>query len=97
MAEPKRATRPFDPAAYLDTPEDVAHYLEAALEENDSAAFAAALGDVARSKGATELARKAGLSRDAIYKALSKDGNPSLSTLFRVMDALGVRLAVKAN
>ena len=55
------------------------------------------LGVITRSRGATEIARKAGVSRDAIYKALSKDGNPNLSTLLKVMDAMGVKLSVKVG
>lgn len=86
----------FDPANYLETAEDVAVYLEAAFEEDDPGAIASALGDIARSKGATDIARRAGLSRDAIYKALSRDGNPNLSTLLSVMRALDVKLTVKA-
>lgn len=97
MVETKVRTRPYDAANYIETPEDVAYYLEAALEDDDPAEFAEALGVVARSRGATEIARKAGVSRDAIYKALSKDGNPNLSTLLKVMDALGVKLSVKVG
>lgn len=95
MADMKIKLTKFDAADYVETAEDVAWYLEAALEDDDPAEFAAALGVVARSKGATEIARKAGLSRDAIYKAFSEDGNPNLATLLGVMRALGVRLSVK--
>jgi probable addiction module antidote protein len=67
-------------------------YLEAALEDGDAAVIAAALGDVARARGMTDVARKAGLGRESLYKALSPGGNPELSTILRVLKALGLRL-----
>lgn len=86
---------PFDPAAHLETEDDILYYLEAAMEGNDPRHIAGALGDVARSRGMTEIAKKAGLGRQALYSALSKDGNPTLETLAAVLDALGLELSVK--
>ena len=88
----KHPTRPWDVGEYLDTDEDMAAYLEAALEEGDSTLVAAALGDIARAKGMTQIARDAGLGRESLYKALSPEGNPELATILRVIKALGLRL-----
>ena len=94
----KIETTPYDPADYLETPKDCAAYLEAAMEEapGDVAFFASALGDVARSKGMTKIAKAAGVSPETLYRSLSADGNPGLQTVFRVLDFLGIRFAVKA-
>ncbi len=86
---------PFDPAAHLETEEDILYYLEAAMEGNDAKHIASALGDVARSRGMTEIAKKSGLGRQALYNALSENGNPTLETLAAVLDALGLELSVK--
>ncbi len=86
---------PFDPTRHLETEEDILYYLEAAMEGNDAKHIASALGDVARSKGMTEVARKAGLGRQALYAALSESGNPTLETLVAVLDALGLELSVQ--
>jgi probable addiction module antidote protein len=86
---------PFDPARHLQTEEDILYYLEAAMEGNDPKHIAGALGDVARSKGMTGIARKTGLGRQALYNALSKDGNPTLETLTSVLSALGLELTVQ--
>lgn len=88
-------TYPFDPARHLETEEDILFYLEAAMEGNDPKHIAGALGDVARSKGMSALARKAGLGRQALYSALSENGNPTLETLTSVLDALGLELTVQ--
>ena len=88
-------TRPFDPAAYLQTEEDILYYLEAAMEGNDPKHIASALGDVARSKGMSEIAQKANLGRQALYNALSENGNPTLETLVGVLNALGLQLTVQ--
>jgi probable addiction module antidote protein len=88
-------TRPFDPATYLKSEEDVFYYLEAAMEGNDPKHIARALGDVARSKGMTDIARKTGLGRQALYSALSENGNPTLETLTSVLTALGLELTVQ--
>jgi probable addiction module antidote protein len=89
---PKAKIRTWDPAEHLITDEDMAAYLEAALQEGDSALIAAALGDIARAKGMTQIARDAGLGRESLYKALSADGNPEFSTIMKVVAALGLRL-----
>ncbi len=88
-------TRPFDPANYLETEEDILYYLEAAMEGNDPKHIASALGDVARSKGMTEIAKKTGRGRQALYAALSDSGNPTLETLTAVLGALGLELTVQ--
>jgi len=85
-------TRYWDAAEYLETEEDVVAYLEAALEEQDAALFAAALGDVARARGMARIARATGLGRESLYKALSPDGNPELATILKVLQSLGLRL-----
>ena len=87
--------RPFDAARYLETEEDIIYYLEDAMEGNDPKHIARALGDVARSQGMTELARKAGVGRQALYNALSENGNPTLETLTSVLSALGLQLTVR--
>lgn len=86
----------WDAAEYLDTPEAIAAYLEAAFEDGDPALIATALGDVARARGMTELARLAGVTREALYKALSPTGDPRLSTLMGVMKALGLKITPRA-
>jgi probable addiction module antidote protein len=86
--------RPFDPAEYLQSEEDILYFLEAAMEGNDPAHIARALGVVARSKGMTEIAKKSGLGRQALYNALSENGNPTLETLVAVLNALGLELSV---
>lgn len=88
-------TRSFDPASYLQTEEDILYYLEAAMEGNDPKHIASALGDVARSKGMSAIARKAGVGRQALYSALSENGNPTLETLVGVLSALGLQLTVQ--
>lgn len=85
----------FDPATLLETEEDILHYLEAALEGNDPRHIASALGDVARSKGMSEIAKKSGLGRQALYRALSDSGNPTLETLTAVLNALNLQLSVQ--
>lgn len=87
--------RPFDPANYLKSEEDILYFLEAAMEGNDPKHIASALGAVARSKGMTEIARKTGLGRQALYTALSADGNPTLETLTSVLSVLGLELTVQ--
>lgn len=89
-------TRAWDPTEYLDNPKSISAYLEAAFEDGDPALIAAALGDVARAVGMTELAGKAGVTREALYKALSPTGDPRLSTFLGVMKALGIKLKPKA-
>ena len=84
-------TRPWDPVRYLETEEDMAAYLEAALEEQDVTLIAAALGDIARARGMTQVASEAGLGRESLYKALSAGGNPRFATVLKVEAALGLR------
>ena len=85
-------TEPWDPAKYLLTEGDMAAYLAAALEEDDPAVFVAALGDAARAKGMTQIARETGLGRESLYKALSAEGNPEFATVMKVVRSLGLRL-----
>jgi probable addiction module antidote protein len=88
----------YDSADYLKTEEDMAAYLEACLQEapDDASYLAAALGTIARARGMVQLARDTGISRDGLYKALSKDGNPTFDTVLKVMRALGLRFEAKA-
>ena len=87
----------WDTADYLKTKEDVAGYLDAALEDGDPKLLKVALGNIARSKGMTEIAGIAGLSRASLYKALSPRGNPEFATVTKVLKALGLRLSVAAE
>src|SRR6478609_1919755 len=88
----------YDVAEQLRTPEEVAAYLDAWLDEapEDGAGIARALGDIARAKGMTQVARDAGLSRESLYKALGENGNPSFATILKVTRALGVQLHAQA-
>jgi len=94
----KTVTTPYDVAEHLRTPEEMAAYLEACLEEADGdAAFVAkALGDIARAKGMSQVARDAGLSRESLYKALSGERSPGFDTILKVIGALGLRLHAEA-
>jgi probable addiction module antidote protein len=87
---------PWDAAHSLETKEDIAAYLDAVLEDGDPDLLKAALGDIARAKGMSEIAEAAGLGRANLYKALSPDGNPAFATVVRVLKALGLRLSVAA-
>ena len=93
----KVPTRPYDSADYIDTPEAAAAYLEAALEDGDPQIIASTLGDIARSKGMAMIADKTGLAREALYKSLSADGNPRLTTLVSVLKAMGLRLSITVD
>ena len=88
----KTVTTLWDPAEHLQSEEDMAAYLEAALLEGDPNLVAAALGDIARAKGMTQVAREAGLGRESLYKALSPTGNPAFGTILKVVAALGLQL-----
>ncbi len=94
----KTKTVPYDVAEQLRTPEEMAEYLDAWLTEapEDASGIARALGDIARAKGMSQVARDAGLSRESLYKALSGSGNPSFATVLKVAHALGVRLHAEA-
>jgi probable addiction module antidote protein len=85
----------FDAAPYLDSETAVAAYLTDILAANDAGLLAAALGDIARARGMTEIARSAGITREALYKALKPDSAPRFETVSRVCAALGVRLVVQ--
>jgi probable addiction module antidote protein len=89
-------TRPWDAAESLETKADIAAYLDAVLEDGDPDLLKAALGDVARARGMTEIAQAAGLGRANLYKALSPAGNPEFATVAKVLKALGLRLTVAA-
>lgn len=92
----KPATRTWDAANYLQSEADMLAYLEAALAEGDAALVSAALGDIARAKGMSQLSRDTGLGRESLYKSLSENGNPELGTILNVLQALGLRLHVAA-
>ena len=89
-------TRPFDMAHYLGNEEEVAEYLRQVMADGDAAELGAALGDIARARGMTQLAKDTGLSRESLYKSLSGERAPSSDTLFKVMRALGFQLTVHA-
>lgn len=95
---PKTRTVPYDVAEQLRTPQEMAAYLDAWLEEapEDASGIARALGDIARAKGMSQVAKEAGLSRESLYRALSADGNPSFATVLKVARALGVKLHAAA-
>jgi probable addiction module antidote protein len=91
----KIKTRSFDASNYLNDEADIAAYLQAAMADGDPALLAAALGDIARARGMTQLARDTGLSRESLYKSLSGDRAPSADTLFKVIHAIGFKLTVE--
>src|SRR3954462_14430110 len=94
----KTKTVAYDVAEQLRTPQEMAAYLDAWLTEapDDAAGIARALGDIARARGMSQVARDAGLSRESLYKALSENGNPSFATILKVARALGLRLHAEA-
>lgn len=87
---------PYDTADYLDTAEQIAAYLDAWLEDGTPAELRAALATVARSNGMSDLARRSGVTRAGIYKALGEEGNPSFETIRAILGAMGLRLTVQA-
>lgn len=89
-------TIPYDSADFLDSPDAIAAYIEAAFEDGDPTVITHALGVVARAKGMSDLARSAGVTREALYKALTAEGDPKLSTFIGVLKALGLRITAKA-
>lgn len=91
----KLKTRPFDAANYLANEEEMALYLDIVMAEGDTALLAAALGDIARARGMSQLARDTGLSRESLYKSLSGERAPSSDTLFKVIRALGFELNIR--
>jgi probable addiction module antidote protein len=92
----KVKTYPYDSADYLTSPEAISTYLEDAFETEDAALIAHALGAVARAKGMAKVARKAKLSRESLYKALSAEGNPEFATILKVLSALDLKISAKA-
>jgi len=93
------STSAYDVSDYLRTPEEMAAYLEACIEEadGDAAFIAKALGDIARAQGMTQVARDAGLSRESLYKALSGERSPSFDTILKVVSALGLKLSASVR
>jgi probable addiction module antidote protein len=94
----KTKTTRYDVAEHLRTPQEMAAYLEACLEEanGDAAFIAKALGDIARARGMTQVARDTGLTRESLYKALSGERSPDFDTILKVVGALGLRLHAEA-
>lgn len=92
MTRRKTTTKRYDAAEYLESAEDIAAYIEAALDDGDPRVIATALGAIARAKGMAQLARDTGLGRESLYKALSPEGNPEFATVLKVVRALGLRL-----
>lgn len=86
----------WDASEYLETEADIAAYLNAVVEEGDPALLQAALGDVARARGMSSIAREAGVSRESLYKSLSANGNPSFQTISKVAHALGLQMTFTA-
>jgi probable addiction module antidote protein len=94
MTQSAVKTRPFDPAAYLDSDEAITAYMTDALATNDAGFIADALGVIARARGMTKVAAASGLSRETLYRTLGPKGNPELGTLLRVLEVLGLRLTI---
>ena len=90
-------TRPYDSAEYLTSDAAIHAYMENALETNDPASIAKALGTIARARGMSRIAKKAGLSRESLYKALTTEGNPEFGTVIRVLHALGLKFSIAAT
>ena len=88
----KTKTRPWDPAEHLETEEDMAAYLNVALEDGDLGLIMATLGDIARARRMAVVAQETGLGRESLYKSLSVDGNPEFATVLKVISSLGLRL-----
>ena len=92
----KTKTMPWDPAEHLETEEDMAAYLNVALEDGDLSLIMATLGDIARARRMSVVAHETGLGRESLYKSLSSDGNPEFATVLKVVNALGLRLQATA-
>jgi probable addiction module antidote protein len=91
----KTKTKLYDAAEYLDTEENIAAYLQAALEDGDSGLILHALGNIARARGMSQIARDTGLGRESLYKALSPEGNPKFATVLKVIHALGIKISAE--
>ncbi|MDO4777040.1 MAG: putative addiction module antidote protein [Cardiobacteriaceae bacterium] len=87
-------TRPFDASYYLKDEADIAAYLQAILEENNAQLLVAALGDIAKARGMMQIAKAAGVSRESLYKSLAADAKPRFETIMKVVDALGLQIAI---
>lgn len=87
----------FDAADYLDSEEAIAAYLNAIMEENDDALLASALGDIAKARGMTQIAKDAGIGRESLYKALREGASPRYDTIAKVIQALGLKLTVTSK
>ena len=96
MKKAKVKTTPWDATEHLKTEEDMAAYLEAAIEDGDPVVISAAIGDIARAKGMSQIARETGLGRESLYKALSPGGNPEFATIIKVVRALGLKFHIEA-
>jgi probable addiction module antidote protein len=96
MKKTKVKTAPWDASEHLKTEEDMAAYLEAAIEDGDPVVISAAIGDIARAKGMSQIARETGLGRESLYKALSPGGNPEFATILKVVRALGLKFHIEA-
>ncbi len=92
----KTTFKKWDVVEHLKTDKDMALYLDACLAEGDSALVAAALGDIARARGMSQVARDTGMSRESLYRSLSGEGNPEFATVMKVIKALGIRLHTSA-
>ncbi len=95
MTQKTVETQPWDVVDHLATEEDMIAYLDAAFEDGDPALIVATLGDIARAKGMTQVARETGLGRESLYKALSPTGNPEFVSVLKVLNALGLQLHVQ--
>jgi len=95
IIEEKVTFADWDPAEVIETKEDVIAHLEAALEENDTELLLSIVGDIARSRGMTQIARELGVSREGLYRSIAPSGNPSFDTVLRLLDLLGLRLRLE--
>jgi probable addiction module antidote protein len=95
---PNKRSAPFITADYLSSVDEIAAYLNAAIETGDEGVLLAALGNVVKAgQGMIALSRASGLSRESLYRALSEDGNPRLSSLLAVLNTMGLRLSVEPS
>lgn len=88
-------TRPFDASEYLDSPDAIQEYLNAAFEDGDPDLILAAIGDVAKAKGMTDIAKQAGVTRASLYKSLTAGAKPQFQTILKVIQSFGVKMAVQ--